>query len=326
MVRYARGVATIDELLQRVRANPGDDQARLILADALLEANDPMGAFITLQFKAAAEKCTRGELQHAADLLLTHLRHWLGPLASCVHRRSSRFDKGFLSHATIVFGALKPDQFAAIHASPVWATVTSAQLKSTEPAGVEACLTSPHLTHLTALACSQPALALLEPMQLPFTLKQLTVTVAINEVPAFMRNRAWNSLDTFRLESQLEHTSVIDAAHFARACGAARLEVNLAHHTDDDWVAALARGWTSAPMPRVVRVEFPVNQGAVNLTATSFELESPASKLQHVAAHLVDLDGLIQPRASARVVAAPGGPTLFEGTGPALLKALEQLS
>lgn len=315
---------SIDDLLAKVRANPADDAARLILADALLESNDPMGAFITLQFKAAAEKISRGEAQHAADLLLKHLRHWLGPLASCVHRRSSTFDKGFLSHAVIVFGQLSADQFAAIHASPVWATVTSAQLKSVEPVGVRACLTAPALRHLKAFALPQPALEVIGDARFPFTLDTLAVAVEINEQPAFLRNAAWDRLTTFRVDSRLESTPVLDLARFAKDCGAARLEVELAHHTDDDWVAALARGWNAAGVPREVRVVFPTKQGAATVTASSFELETPASNLRHVTEHLVELDALIHPRGKARVV-APNGVVLFEGTGPGLLKAMDAL-
>lgn len=310
-----------DELLARVRANPADDQARLILADALLESNDPMGAFITLQFKAAAEKLSRPEAQHAADLLLKHLRHWLGPLASCVHRRQSRFDKGFLSHATIAFGPLSADQFAAIHASPVWATVVSAQLKTVERTGVLACLTAPALKHLTALTLPQPALELLGEVRLPFALSALSVVVEINEVPAFVRNPAWARLHTFRVDSRLEATPVLALGHFAKDCQATRLEVVLSHHTDDDWVAALARGWKPEALPREVHVAFPSGQGSVTVTAGTFELESAASRLQHVAEHLTELDRLIAPRAKARVK-APDGTVLFDGTGPGLLKTL----
>lgn len=79
------------ELYQKVYENPGDDAARLVLADALLEAGDVRGELIMLQFQTHALARKR-----AKKLIDRHRAHFLGPLSGVVLHGSDEWEHGFL--------------------------------------------------------------------------------------------------------------------------------------------------------------------------------------------------------------------------------------
>lgn len=88
--------ADVTALFAAVYADPDDDAARAVLADALEERDDPRGRYINLAL--------RGE--DAADLLGTYEKEWLGPLVDVLANREWRH--GFLERARPV-GKLAPD-------------------------------------------------------------------------------------------------------------------------------------------------------------------------------------------------------------------------
>ena len=50
---------SLETMFAEVFADPANDDKRLVLADALSEAGDPRGEFITLQLAHAAGRMTR---------------------------------------------------------------------------------------------------------------------------------------------------------------------------------------------------------------------------------------------------------------------------
>ncbi|MDQ3341573.1 MAG: TIGR02996 domain-containing protein [Myxococcota bacterium] len=117
-----KSTATIESLYAEVYANPNDDAPRVVLADALLERNDPRGEFITLQLARGRE----GEpSQRELELLKKHGKQWLGPLASVLSfgkgYSSTAFTRGFVSTADFIFKIEK--KLPLIAADPAWATV-----------------------------------------------------------------------------------------------------------------------------------------------------------------------------------------------------------
>jgi len=82
----------LEALVREVHARPDADDARLVLADALLARGDPRGELIALQLAGAGDdrQRVRGE-----QLLREHGRRWLGALRPVAYR--ARFARGFLA-------------------------------------------------------------------------------------------------------------------------------------------------------------------------------------------------------------------------------------
>ena len=108
-----------DALVREVQARPDADDARLVLADALLAHGDPRGELISLQLAAAADD---RRLERIDQLLREHARSWLGPLREVTYR--VRFERGFVARLELNgrWTASEPDW--ARHAlDPMLATV-----------------------------------------------------------------------------------------------------------------------------------------------------------------------------------------------------------
>nr|WP_246357273.1 TIGR02996 domain-containing protein [Pyxidicoccus fallax] len=85
-----RSASTREALLARVYADPDDVEARLVLADHLLEQSDPLGEFISLQCAQERDEA------RVARLLETHRFQWEAPLgAPPVADEAIRFERGF---------------------------------------------------------------------------------------------------------------------------------------------------------------------------------------------------------------------------------------
>lgn len=89
----------IDALFAQHAANPGDLDARAVLADALQLAGDPRGELITLQLAIADGTASAGAERRATALLAQHAEAWMGPLPA-IDRSSRRFERGFLVAVT----------------------------------------------------------------------------------------------------------------------------------------------------------------------------------------------------------------------------------
>jgi uncharacterized protein (TIGR02996 family) len=113
----------VPALFAAVYADPDDDGARSVLADALQELGDPRGEFITLQLmRGRTGKPTRRE----TSLLKQHERTWLGPIASVLDRASVVFERGFLAKCRVHYGD------AGMCTSKQWATVEALELAGFE--------------------------------------------------------------------------------------------------------------------------------------------------------------------------------------------------
>jgi uncharacterized protein (TIGR02996 family) len=108
------------DMLAAVLADPADDGARAVLADALIEAGDPRGELIALQMAPSdPDKAKR-----IAKIIKEHRAHLLGALDGALGPELT-FTKGFVSHC-----ALRKSNANAVKlvigksvGDPLWATV-----------------------------------------------------------------------------------------------------------------------------------------------------------------------------------------------------------
>ena len=115
--------AELADLLAAVYADPDDDGARLVYADALLERGDPRGELIALQCRLAHAPDSPDAKQlrrRIRELLDSHGKLWLGELAPIV-RSGYRFERGFLAACRI--DPARADRVRALVGHPAWATV-----------------------------------------------------------------------------------------------------------------------------------------------------------------------------------------------------------
>lgn len=104
---------TSSSLLDAVFANPTDDGARLVLADALQETGDVRGEFISLQ-------CAQKDEKRQKALIKQHSKQWVGALEPWVGSEV-KFRRGFVNEATL---KLKNEAEAlAAERVPAWSTL-----------------------------------------------------------------------------------------------------------------------------------------------------------------------------------------------------------
>ncbi len=119
-VRAARGPsdAYVAELKTAIYADPRDDGARLVFADALIERGDDHGTFIALQVKNARGEGTVETEKQERHLLADHVgkARWAYPLANA---GECKFERGFVALVD-AYRAL-PERLIG---HPSWATVT----------------------------------------------------------------------------------------------------------------------------------------------------------------------------------------------------------
>lgn len=97
-------MASIDELWQQVVEAPDDIGARLVLADALIEAGEARGELIALQCRGADASMFVGEspsednaAERVSELIAANWSKWLGDLSLMIVRQGSTFQDGMLS-------------------------------------------------------------------------------------------------------------------------------------------------------------------------------------------------------------------------------------
>jgi uncharacterized protein (TIGR02996 family) len=115
------------ELLAAVYADPGDDEARRVYADVLIERGDPQGELIVLQLRRAAGQASQREHELERALLKRHAPTWLAPIAGVVEvapglssawaRSRTAFERGFLTTAYLKL-VVNP----AVVDDPIWNT------------------------------------------------------------------------------------------------------------------------------------------------------------------------------------------------------------
>jgi uncharacterized protein (TIGR02996 family) len=105
------------ELLELVAASPADDGPRRVLADYLLERENPRGEYIALSL----EKSPTPEIVKRRDeLLAEHERRWLPSIADAVPMCSVRWQRGFPVAAEVLAGER---DVAKVRGSLGWATL-----------------------------------------------------------------------------------------------------------------------------------------------------------------------------------------------------------
>ena len=141
-----------DELLAQVLANPSDDGARAVLADALVELGDPRGELLALQLAPPTPESTR----RASAIIKAHRDALLGPLADIV--MDGVFERGFLTRARLkhASGPRVANAIAATVGDPLWATV-----EHLEGPGDEQVALHPVMRSLRSIADSSAPLAVL---------------------------------------------------------------------------------------------------------------------------------------------------------------------
>jgi len=123
--RRAAGAAEredVEELFRAVYATPEDDGPRVVLADALIERNDPRGELITVQLRLAQGGGDRALVSREKELLDAHAKGWLGELAPIL-MADVRFERGFLAACKIDNSHL--DRVQKLVGHPAWSTVSS---------------------------------------------------------------------------------------------------------------------------------------------------------------------------------------------------------
>lgn len=125
-------------MFEAVWAAPKDLARRLVLADALIEQNDPRGEFIMLQFETSARARKR-----AQKLLDRHRSHFLGRLRDVIVPGTDVWSHGFVVEACL-------DLVGGSAELRAWATVERLVANVTQHEPKE--LASPNLVSLRSLS------------------------------------------------------------------------------------------------------------------------------------------------------------------------------
>jgi hypothetical protein len=121
----AKKGATADTLsiIQRVFDSPDEDDLRRVVADELLEHDDPWGEFIQLGFLIHAGKATKEQKLRADVIVKKNSATLIGPIAKIAKLESRGFEKGFLSWVRVDATMRPRADYEAAANSPYWATV-----------------------------------------------------------------------------------------------------------------------------------------------------------------------------------------------------------
>jgi uncharacterized protein (TIGR02996 family) len=115
-------------LLNPVWKNPTDDSIRLVLADALLEQNDPWGEFISLQFCIANGTASTAQIKRATTLLNKYESHFSGPIGPVCNKQQLMFENGFLVRCAVNRSMVPKRRWEEAAVAPHWATVKSVRI------------------------------------------------------------------------------------------------------------------------------------------------------------------------------------------------------
>ncbi|MCP3135991.1 TIGR02996 domain-containing protein [Pyxidicoccus xibeiensis] len=131
-----------ESLLARIHAHPEDVDARLVLADLLMDMGDPLGEFIMLQ-------CSPQPDPNRVEALLTeHRAEWQAPLGPSVETRYTRFERGFPVAVRVRGTRTGPPPPPP---GPAWSTVESIDWSWEGSPEAATWLAHPHLRHVTQL-------------------------------------------------------------------------------------------------------------------------------------------------------------------------------
>lgn len=157
LARAGTDGADVGALYAQHAAQPGDLDARAVLADALQAAADPRGELIMLQMAIADGTASAGAERRVTQLLQNHADEWVGPLPA-IERTGRRFERGFL-----VACETNADN-AAIERTldrPEWRTIEELSLRAPDVELAPLIAKLPLLTQLCADDASLAKLAML---------------------------------------------------------------------------------------------------------------------------------------------------------------------
>ncbi|NMO21173.1 TIGR02996 domain-containing protein [Pyxidicoccus fallax] len=147
----ARSAPLREELFARIGANPDDDGARLVLADHLLEHEDPLGELIMLQCQPRPDEA------RVAQLLELHGAKWEAQLGPYVEPGKTRFERGLPVAA--VAARMKWPSAKSPSPGPFWLTVREVDLDWHSSPALADWLPHPHLSRVTVLRQVSAAVA-----------------------------------------------------------------------------------------------------------------------------------------------------------------------
>ena len=110
-----------EALLQQVYAEPGDDDLRMVLADALTEVGDDRGELIVIQMREAnGDKLSREMRRRQRELLTMYGRTWLGPIEPALQKSELAYRRGFPAKGRVQ--EYQVPNLEAVLARPEWTT------------------------------------------------------------------------------------------------------------------------------------------------------------------------------------------------------------
>lgn len=110
-----------EALLQEVYAAPGDDDLRMVLADALTEVGDDRGELIVIQMREAhGEKLSREMRRRQRELLTMYGRTWLGAIEPALQKSELAYRRGFPAKGRVQ--EYQVPNLEAVLARPEWTT------------------------------------------------------------------------------------------------------------------------------------------------------------------------------------------------------------
>lgn len=100
---------SLDALFAAVFASPADDGPRHVLADALMEAGDPRGEFISLQLQPRRTQRSERRMEKLLERHRTAFLRGLAPIVMPTSEAMKCWSRGFLCEASVVLEGLHVD-------------------------------------------------------------------------------------------------------------------------------------------------------------------------------------------------------------------------
>jgi uncharacterized protein (TIGR02996 family) len=228
------------QLLDAIAAEPeGQDAARLVYADWLLERGDDNGEMIALACAEARRRLDGAERARLDELCVTRHTRWLGPVAAVTMQQ--RWSRGLLDACTL--GKNAPGVVAPALGHRAWSTVTRLDGRGAFLAtdDVVALVTQPALRSLRSLTISLAVAQKLARQPSSPALERLT-ELAIIGPPSSLPKLVFPSLR--RLAINADPGDAWAPALFARPFGATLTSLVILGHNRAllaDWLQLLER-------------------------------------------------------------------------------------
>ncbi|MFO0597081.1 MAG: TIGR02996 domain-containing protein [Myxococcaceae bacterium] len=239
----------LEPLFAAVFERPADDGPRHVLADALQEAGDPRGEFISLQLQARRNERSERRMQKLLD---RHRETFLRGLKPLVMPGDQVWRRGFLESATVLLDGLQVDL-------PDLATLRSLEVVFSPAAPLE--LASPHMKSLTEVRL-----------------------VSVNAVPVLFQAKRPLAIEAVGLEGPgdlrawtLDHVTAVSRAESLPSLARLRFVANLARFDETHWL------WKLEVNKRLKQLEIDGSFRALNL----FEVITAAQHAAVLPTHVV---------------------------------------